>query len=114
MFTDEQLNEILAPWGSSINERPIPSPEGYAYEQKNRKTACEIAIQWQKAHGNADIGMDAPRDDFICHQEDIIYMLAHALSFANRKLLHKSEPSVSIAKSEYLPDSKPPELEIRC
>ena len=36
MFTDEQLNEILAPWGSSLNERPIPSPEGYAYEMERR------------------------------------------------------------------------------
>ena len=41
-------------------------------------------------------------------------MLAHALSFANHKLLRRSEPSVCIAKGEYIPDSKPRECEIRC
>ena len=114
MFTDEQINEILAPWGASLKERPVPSAESYAYEPKDRLTARKTAIQWQKDHGNADVGMDAARDDFICHQADIIYMLAHALSFANRKLLQKSEPTVTIAKGEYIPDSKPRELEIRC
>ena len=114
MFTDEQINEILAPWGASLKERPVPSIDNYAYEPKDRLAARDTAIQWQKDHGNTDIGMDASRDDFICHQADIIYMLAHALSFANRKLLRRSEPSVSIAKGEYIPDSKPRECEIRC
>ena len=114
MFTDEQINEILAPWGASLQERPVPSAQGYAYEQKDRNTARDTAIQWQKDHQNADIGIDASRDDFICHQADIIFMLAHALSCANQKLMQSSEPAMTTVKAEFVPDSNPHEFEIRC
>jgi hypothetical protein len=85
MPTEEQINEILAPWGTSINERPVPNDD-YAYEAKDRCSALNAAMQWQKDHGHTDVGMDASRDDFICHQADIIFMLTHALRFANSKL----------------------------
>ena len=45
MVTDTEINEILAPWGASLKERPVPSAEGYAYEPKDRLTARNTAIQ---------------------------------------------------------------------
>ena len=85
MFTREQINELLKPWGSSLNERPLPTKHYYAYEELDRKRAWNMAYDWQDKH----IGLMDSKDictDFICHQSDVIEMLAHTLSFANARL----------------------------
>lgn len=87
MFTREQINELLKPWGSSLDERPSPTEDNFAYEQIARKRAWEMANTWQGEHFAliGDVCLD-----FICHQSDAIEMLAHALSFANKRLLEKN------------------------
>ena len=90
MFTKEQINEILRPWDSSMDERPTPTTEDYAYDKTDREKAWMMAHDWQEPH-IVMMDDDETMEDFICHQSDVIEMLAHALSFANKKLLGKEQ-----------------------
>lgn len=88
MFTPDEINSILKPWGDSLDKRPVPSEDDYAYEESDRKRALEMATKWEGGYRpmNLDTIMSNVLCDFICHQSDVIEMLAHALSFANNKL----------------------------
>lgn len=87
MFTKDELNEILKPWGTSIDNRPVPKVQqiNYAYSEQDRKKAYDMACRW---HGNYHdvVTSNDTLTDFICHQSDIIEMLANALGFANGRL----------------------------
>ena len=88
MFTREQINELLKPWESSLDERPLPTKDSFAYENTDRMKAWDMAVYWRgDAFPKKDIGVCL---DFICHQSDVIELLAHALSFANKRLLEKN------------------------
>ena len=87
MFTANDINELLKPWSASLDERPVPTNNDYAYEEKNRQTAWDMASKWE---GEGVVYPDCQTlCDFICHQSDVIEMLAHALSFANKRLMSK-------------------------
>lgn len=88
MFTKEQINELLSPWDMSVDERPKPNGD-YAYEKSDRRTAYAMAKEW----GGVSIPLDPDgvMEDFICHQSDVIEMLARALSFANKKIEDKQD-----------------------
>ena len=90
MFTKEQINKILEPWDSSIDERPVPTRNDFAYDESARDKATQMALRWQDEHLSpfSDAEMYA---DFICHQSDVIEMLAHALSFANKRIEDKQD-----------------------
>ena len=87
MFTREQINELLKPWGSSLDERPI-AVDGYAYGKHDHMEARKMANNWVGDYYSSTLEVQALAD-FICHQSDVIEMLAHALSFANKKLQEK-------------------------
>lgn len=86
MTKPNEIEELLKPYGLSLKERPYPSEKGYAYEQSDRKRAVNMAINWQEQNHNNDYGYDGARDDFICHQSDVIELLINALKWANHKL----------------------------
>lgn len=88
MFTPDEINSILKPWGDSLDKRPVPSEDDYAYEDSDRKRALEMATKWEGGYRpmNLDTIMSNVLCDFICHQSDVIEMLCHALSFANQRI----------------------------
>ena len=90
MFTREQINELLKPWGSSLDERPTPSKDYFAYEESDRKRAWDMANYWQEKHIGVMMSTEVLQD-FICHQSDVIEMLAHALNFANKRLMNDEQ-----------------------
>ena len=100
MFTKDELNEILKPWENSVDNRPTPGQanDGYAYSKQERKKAYQMACYWHGNYHDAAISNDT-LTDFICHQSDVIEMLANALGFANGRLDHIEE-RLALGKTE--------------
>ena len=100
MFTKDELNEILKPWGNSVDNRPTPgqADDGYAYSKPERKRAYQMARQWQNGHHNP-LESDETITDFICHQSDVIEMLANALGFANSRIAAMEERITNLTKA---------------
>ena len=85
MTTPEQIEALLKPHNCSLKALPVSDGQDYAYEERDRKTAFQMAKKWQGSNYNI-FNPDMAEEDFICHQSDVIEILCQALSIANRKL----------------------------
>lgn len=104
MVTKDEINKVLKPWGNSVDNRPVPNPlsHNYAYSAQDRKTAYNMACRWHGDYHDAAISNDT-LTDFICHQSDVIEMLANALGFANGRLDYIEERLALVKKEVCCP-----------
>lgn len=86
MTTAKEIEELLRPYGLSLMELPVPSKDGFAYEEADRTKLKKVAIGWEGKHFFKFEDTIRAREDFMCHQSDVIELLCSALKWANHKL----------------------------
>ncbi len=81
MYTPEQIENLIKPFGLSLTTLPKADKTSIAYDISRHYAAIEGARNW--GNKNDLLTSNMVMCDFICHQSDVIELLCSALEKAN-------------------------------